>query len=62
MSLIRKDLRTMLEEAAGLGVRLPLTARALACYDEAARAGLGPSDATMLPAGWLRRALGENTP
>jgi 3-hydroxyisobutyrate dehydrogenase len=53
VDLIRKDLRTMLEEAAGLGVELPLTSRALDCYDAAARLGLGTSDATMLPAHWL---------
>ena len=55
IDLARKDLRTMLDEAAALGVRLPLTARALDCYDEAAHAGLGARDATMLPATWLRR-------
>jgi 3-hydroxyisobutyrate dehydrogenase len=56
VDLIRKDLRTMLEEAAALGVDLPLTARALDCYDTAARDGLGASDATMLPAHWLRKS------
>ena len=55
VDLIRKDLRTMQDEAAGLGVSLPLVARALESYDEAAREGLGKSDATMLPARWLRR-------
>ncbi len=55
VNLIRKDLRTMLEEAAGLGVELPLTARVLDCYDAAARRGMGASDATMLPADWLRQ-------
>ena len=55
VELIRKDMRTILDEAAGLGVRLPLTACALACYDDVAREGLGASDATMLPAHWLRR-------
>jgi len=54
VDLIRKDLRTMLEEAAALGVSLPLTARTLECYDAAARDGLGASDATMLPAHWLQ--------
>lgn len=54
VELICKDLRTMLEEASGLGVSLPLTARALDCYDEAVRCGMGKSDATMLPARWLR--------
>ena len=56
VDLIRKDLRTMLDEGAGLGVRLPLTAQALERYDEAARDGLGASDATMLPAHWLRHS------
>ncbi len=53
VDLIRKDLRTMLDEGSGLGIDLPLTARALECYDAAARDGLGTSDATMLPAHWL---------
>ena len=54
VDLIRKDLRTMLDEAAALGVALPLTLRALECYDDAAREGLGARDATMLPAHWLQ--------
>jgi len=54
VNLIRKDLRTMLDEAQGLSVRLPLTAQALQRYDEAARNGLGLSDATMLPAYWVQ--------
>jgi len=53
VNLIRKDLRTMLDEAQGLSVRLPLTSQALERYDEAARNGIGASDATMLPAYWL---------
>ncbi len=56
VDLIRKDLRTMLDEAEALGVELPLTARALDCYDETAQAGSGTRDATMLPVAWLRRA------
>ena len=59
VDLIRKDLRTMLDEAAALGVRLPLTAQALERYDQAARNGLGASDATMLPAHWLRHCRGR---
>jgi 3-hydroxyisobutyrate dehydrogenase len=54
VELICKDLRTMLEEAASLGVTLPLTARALDCYEEVVRSGMGEADATMLPARWLR--------
>src|SRR5881409_1596827 len=55
VDLIRKDLRTMLDEATALGVTLPVSSRALECYDEVAREGFGASDATMLPAQWLRR-------
>src|SRR5205809_5310807 len=49
---IRKDLRTMLEEAQGLGGTLPVTARALECFDQASRDGLGKSDAAVLPVRW----------
>jgi 3-hydroxyisobutyrate dehydrogenase len=52
---MRKDLRTMIEEAQALGRELPLTARALDCYDEAAKDGWGARDVTMLPARWLSR-------
>lgn len=52
---IRKDLRTMIEEADALGVTLPVAACALECYDEASRAGLGGEDGAMLP---VRRAQG----
>lgn len=55
VDLIRKDLRTMLDEAKALGVTLPVSSLALECYDEVAREGRGASDATMLPAQWLRR-------
>ena len=51
---ICKDLRTMIEEAASRGLELPLTARALECFEEAAREGWGARDATMLPARWLQ--------
>ncbi|HEY4748288.1 MAG TPA: NAD-binding protein, partial [Steroidobacteraceae bacterium] len=51
---MRKDLRTMLEEARALGRELPVTQRALECFDRAARNGLGAADAAMLPASWLR--------
>jgi 3-hydroxyisobutyrate dehydrogenase len=47
---VRKDLREMLAEAQSLGVTLPVVAAALACYDEASRAGLGAKDCTVLPA------------
>jgi 3-hydroxyisobutyrate dehydrogenase len=50
-----KDLRTMIEEAGARGRSLPLTARALECFDEAVKEGWGARDATMLPARWLQK-------
>ncbi len=53
---IRKDMATMIEEARALGYdELPVTARALECFDEVSRAGLGDGDAVMLPMSWLRQ-------
>jgi 3-hydroxyisobutyrate dehydrogenase len=52
---VRKDLRTMLEEAASRRASLPLVAQALACYDEAAAAGLNAADCTKLPAFWASK-------
>jgi 3-hydroxyisobutyrate dehydrogenase len=51
---IRKDLREMLDEARSAGIALPVTAAALACYDEASRAGLGAKDCTVLPGFFIR--------
>ena len=53
---IRKDLRTMIEEAASRGATLPVAARTLECFDEAAREGLNASDCVTLPVRWARRA------
>jgi 3-hydroxyisobutyrate dehydrogenase len=55
---IRKDLRTMIEEAGALGTQLPVAARALECYDEASRAGFGSDDGAMLPVRWVQGARG----
>ena len=51
---MRKDLRTMIEEARSLGRELPVTSRALECYDQAAGAGLGKGDITGIPVRWMR--------
>lgn len=50
---IRKDLRTMLEEAKSLGRDLPLVARTLELYDEASRAGAGAQDVANVLTYWL---------
>jgi 3-hydroxyisobutyrate dehydrogenase len=50
---VRKDLRTMVEEAGSRSRTLPLTARALECFDEAVKDGWGARDVTMLPVRWL---------
>ena len=46
----RKDLRTMLEEGARRGVKLPLVQQTLRCFDEASAQGWGDRDASMLAA------------
>lgn len=52
---IRKDMATMIEEARALGYdELPVTMRALECFDAASRKGLGDDDAVMLPMNWLQ--------
>ena len=52
---VRKDLRTMLEEAQALGCKLPVVERALECYDQASREGLGATDCAIHPVIWSRR-------
>ena len=53
---IRKDLRTMLEEATSLGYALPTAAAAMASFDAAAQDGMGSRDGAELAAWWLARA------
>jgi 3-hydroxyisobutyrate dehydrogenase len=55
---IRKDLRTMVAEAAARGFDLPLAAQTLAVYDEASAAGWGAADAAEIPAFWAAKAKG----
>ena len=57
IDFMRKDLREMLQEAAALGMSLPVAARTLDCFDEAASVGAGKIDATQYPAWWLARTL-----
>jgi 3-hydroxyisobutyrate dehydrogenase len=53
---IRKDMRTMREEARALGRELPVTTAAMQCFDKAAEEGLGDADGTQLAAWWLKQA------
>ncbi len=54
---VRKDLRTMIDEGTALGVELPVAARALACFDEAAGQGVGAADCVLLPVRWAKKPL-----
>lgn len=56
VDLIRKDLRTMKEEAEALGATLPLVEQTLAIYDRAAEEGWGQRDGATLPAYWPSKA------
>lgn len=60
VELIRKDLRTMLEEARAGGADLPLAARVLEVYDGASAEGWGERDAAALPSYWPGKAAGPH--
>lgn len=55
---MRKDMRTMLDEARGLGVELPALSRTLDCFDECAKAGLGGCDGANEATYWMNRSGG----
>ncbi len=50
-----KDLRAMLAEGRARGLELPLVERSIACYEEAARQGLGASEVSVVSAYWAGR-------
>ena len=52
LDLLRKDMRTMLEEARALGAELPVTATTLGVYDRASAEGWGERDGAAVPAYW----------
>jgi 3-hydroxyisobutyrate dehydrogenase len=52
----RKDLRTMIAEAEGLGFSLPVAERTLSVYDEASQSGWGSRDGTSLAGFWSQKA------
>jgi 3-hydroxyisobutyrate dehydrogenase len=53
---MRKDLRTMLAVARAMGVELPVSAKALECYDAAASAGWGGRDSSSMVVYQLEKA------
>ncbi len=53
---IRKDLRTMVEEASAMGYTVPTVQSALSAFDQASSAGLGHADGTQLAAWWIKHA------
>lgn len=55
VDLICKDLRVMIAEGKNIGIELPVSQRALACFEEAAREGMGPRDGALLPARFVKR-------
>ena len=54
VATMRKDMRTMLDHAHGLGRALPLTEESLRNFDRAAQQGLDGADCAQLPVWWLR--------
>lgn len=60
VDLICKDLRVMIAEGRTLGIDLPVSQRALACFEEAAKEGMGPRDGALLPARFVKRVKVES--
>jgi len=56
LNAAKKDLATAVQFAASIQAELPVTASALACFEEAEAAGLGDADATMVSVRWTQRA------
>jgi 3-hydroxyisobutyrate dehydrogenase len=55
LSAAKKDLATAVQFAASIRTTLPVTASALACFEEAEAAGLGDADATAASVRWPQR-------
>jgi 3-hydroxyisobutyrate dehydrogenase len=56
LNAAKKDLACAVQFAASLHAELPVTASALACYEEAEAAGLGDADATAVSTRWGQRS------
>lgn len=57
LNAAKKDLATAVQFAASLDADLPVTASALACFEEAEAAGLGDADATTVAVRWSQRPV-----
>jgi 3-hydroxyisobutyrate dehydrogenase len=55
VSAARKDLATAVQFGASIHAELPVTASALACFEEAEAAGLADADATAVSTRWAKR-------
>ncbi len=55
LSAAKKDLATAVQFGASIHAELPVTASALACFEEAEAAGLGDADATAVTVRWTQR-------
>jgi 3-hydroxyisobutyrate dehydrogenase len=56
LSAAKKDLATAVQFGQSIHTALPVTASALACFEEAEAAGLGDADATTVSVRWVRRS------
>jgi 3-hydroxyisobutyrate dehydrogenase len=55
LNAAKKDLACAVQFGASIHAELPVTASALACYEEAEAAGLGDADATAVSTRWAQR-------
>jgi 3-hydroxyisobutyrate dehydrogenase len=55
LNAAKKDLAAAVQFGASIHAQLPVTASALACYEEAEAAGLGDADATAISTRWTQR-------
>jgi len=55
LNAAKKDLACAVQFGASIHAELPVTASALACYEEAEAAGLGDADATAVSTRWTQR-------
>ena len=56
LNAAKKDLATAVQFGESINAELPVTASALACYEEAEAAGLGEADATAVSTRWVQRS------